>query len=160
MKPTNVLKLLFSIFFAIGVVLLAVAIFVYFTVPSRIALLVLGIQSAVWLMIGGIGLAFTLSRARRDRRLLESGTRIEAHVNDIYQDRSISYNGRHPFRIACEYRDDATNTIYVFRSNPLWFDPTPYLTSGKIEVCVDYDNYKKYVVDTGNLAGGARIEVL
>lgn len=160
MQPNKVTKVLFSIFLGIGVLLAAVTVGVYAASHEKAVLVAIGVQAVVWLLIGGIGLGVVYGKVRRDRTLMETGNCVKAKVTEIYQDRSMNMNGRSPFRVSCQYTDEGTQTIYVFRSNPLWFDPTSNLTGATVDVYVDYNNFKKYYVNVESLMSGYRVEVL
>lgn len=160
MQPNKVTKLLFSIFLGIGVLLAAVTAAVYAASHERAVLLALGTQAILWLLMGGIGLGVVYGKARRDRTLMETGNCVKAKVTEIYQDRSMHVNGRSPYRVSCQYTDEGEQTIYVFRSNPLWFDPTSNFMGTTVDVYVDYNNFKKYYVDAESLMNGYRVEVL
>jgi hypothetical protein len=65
--------------------------------------------------------------------------------------RSIRVNGACPDRIVCQWLNPVTNTVYVFRSYNLWFDPAEYISRKTLDVLVDPSNYKRYLVDTSFL---------
>lgn len=160
MNVSKFLKKMFVIFFIVGLVLAAVGVLVY-AMGNRMAVVVLGIQAGVWLLIGGGGLVYLALRRNRSEELLASGVRIQAEITDVYPDASITVNGRHPYRIACQYRDEGTKTIYTFRSEPLLFDPGKFLNGRRtVDVCVERDRFDRYVVDVNELLDGYRMREL
>ena len=160
MNVSKFLKKMFVIFFIVGLVLAGVGVLIY-TMGDRMVLTVLGVQAGIWLLLGGGGLVYLAVRRSRHEELLASGVRIQAEITDVYPDASMTVNGRHPYRIACQYRDEGTKTIYTFRSEPLLFDPGAYLEGRRtVDVCVDRDRFDRYVVDVSELLDGYQMREL
>lgn len=158
MKNKNALKLMFGIFFSIGLAFSAVVIVMLVRGAMTPLPFVFGVQALVWLSIGGIGLAVVLMKEKRRAYLLENGDRISAKITEVYIDQTMSYNGRRPYRIACQYVDDGTKTIYTFKSEPLFFDPRPLLSGDRIDVCTDYNRFDRYAVDVKSAIGDYEIK--
>ena len=99
-----------------------------------------------------LGLAFlgTIARIRRDRTWLqENGRIIEADILGVQYDTRVRVNGRCPLVLQCQAVNPADGKVYVFESDSLWFDPTPFLENrDKMPVLVDPDNYHRYQVLT------------
>lgn len=160
MNVSKVLKKIFVIFFIFGLALAVVGVFVY-TKGDRTGVIGFSIQAGVWLLLGGGGLVGIALRRNRNEDLLTSGVRIQAEITDVYPDASITVNGRHPYRIACQYRDEGTKTIYTFRSEPLLFDPGEFLNGRRtVDVCVERDRFDRYVVDVTELLDGYQMREL
>lgn len=104
---------------------------------------------------------FFIWRAVRKRSkifkwLETNGTRIIADVIDIHTSTetksTTSQNSRRTdFRreitywyIKAQYMNPADNTIYIFKSDPLRYDPTQSLVSKKIEVLVNPQDFTQY----------------
>ena len=70
-----------------------------------------------------------------------------------------SVNGRHPYVIYCAYEDEYNNTVYYFKSENLWYDPSfRFAIGSEIDVYVDPKDYSKNYVDTEkNYGHGSRI---
>lgn len=110
----------------------------------------------VFLIFAGIGgvfaaIGFTIvlwqvRRARRKRRLLENGRRVYAELGEIYQDTSITVNGRCLWRVTCRYMDER-GTMHIFRSGGLNFDPSGLLTGMQIPVYMEEGRPDHYAVD-------------
>jgi Protein of unknown function (DUF3592) len=107
---------------------------------------------------GGIGLIPTLigfgilfaqrSRTKTITWLRQFGTSVQADFEQVTLNESLSVNGKHPFHILCTWLDPGTNTIYSFKSENLWFDPSPYIQQKKLTVLIDPQNpAKKNYVD-------------
>ena len=143
----KVLLWLGILFTALGIVFVAAG--------GTLALLVAPLLGLVALP-GGIflvlGLAFlgTIARIRRDRTWLqENGRIIEADILGVQYDTRVRVNGRCPLVLQCQAVNPADGKVYVFESDSLWFDPTPFLENrDKMPVLVDPDNYHRYQVLT------------
>ena len=143
----KVLLWLGILFTALGILLVAAG--------GTLALLVAPLLGLVALP-GGIflvlGMAFlgTIARIRRDRTWLqENGRIIEADILGVQYDTRVRVNGRCPLVLPCQAVNPADGKVYVFESDSLWFDPTPFLENrDKMPVLVDPDNYHRYQVLT------------
>lgn len=143
----KVLLWLGILFTALGIVFVAAG--------GTLALLVAPLLGLVALP-GGIflvlGMAFlgTIARIRRDRTWLqENGRIIEADILGVQYDTRVRVNGRCPLVLQCQAVNPADGKVYVFESDSLWFDPTPFLENrDKMPVLVDPDNYHRYQVLT------------
>lgn len=128
---------------------------VFVAAGGTLALLVAPLLGLVALP-GGIflvlGMAFlgTIARIRRDRTWLqENGRIIEADILGVQYDTRVRVNGRCPLVLQCQAVNPADGKVYVFESDSLWFDPTPFLENrDKMPVLVDPDNYHRYQVLT------------
>lgn len=143
----KVLLWLGILFTVLGILLVAAG--------GTLALLVAPLLGLVALP-GGIflvlGLAFlgTIARIRRDRTWLqENGRIIEADILGVQYDTRVRVNGRCPLVLQCQAVNPADGKVYVFESDSLWFDPTPFLENrDKMPVLIDPDNYHRYQVLT------------
>jgi hypothetical protein len=113
------------------------------------------------IILGGIGVVFAgigggMIAVRGGRRKLEAelrlrGRRVQARFQSVERNTSIQVNGRSPWRILCQWQDPSTGLLHVFKSQNLWFDPTPYVQVQELTVFVDPAKPKRYVVDVGFL---------
>jgi hypothetical protein len=108
--------------------------------------------SGMGLIFGSIGAIPLYLRARR-RRLADwlkaNGQPIQADLTGAQLITSMEMNGANPYRISAQWKSPATNRVYVFRSENLWFDPTPFLPASKtINVLIDPNNPRRHWVDT------------
>lgn len=94
----------------------------------------------------GIGMMAALSRQRKLRRwLAENGRVIEADILGVQYDTRVRVNGRCPLVLQCQAKNTADGKVYVFESDSLWFDPTPFLDGRTtMPVLVDPDDYHRY----------------
>ena len=101
-------------------------------------------------VFGSIGLVLILvvyRTSRKNKWLLANGQIIYADLERVILDRSIRMRGRNPYRILCQWLEPRTQTVCVFRSKPIWYNPEDYLHQDKIPVRIDPANPRRYVVD-------------
>ena len=97
-----------------------------------------------------IGLGFLISRIKdrqNDAWLRLNGKQVTAKITGVEYDTSFKVNGQSPWRITAQWHNPNTNQVHVFRSDQIWFDPSPYIETEEITVLIDPKNLKKYDVD-------------
>ena len=108
----------------------------------------LGLVAVPGIIFFVLGLAFlaAVSRRRRDRAwLAENGRTIQAEIVGVQYDTRVRVNGRCPLVLQCQAVNPADGKVYVFESDSLWFDPTPFLDGQTtMPVLVDPDDYHRY----------------
>lgn len=108
----------------------------------------LGLVAVPGVIFFVLGLAFlaAVSRRRRDRAwLAENGRTIQAEIVGVQYDTRVRVNGRCPLVLQCQAVNPADGKVYVFESDSLWFDPTPFLDGQTtMPVLVDPDDYHRY----------------
>ncbi|MEO8064893.1 MAG: DUF3592 domain-containing protein [Pseudomonadota bacterium] len=112
------------------------------------------VVSGMGLMFTSIGLGFILYRRMSEKKksyLLAYGTAVETEFQAVERNQSLIVNGRSPWRIVSQWRSPATGNVHVFNSENLWFDPTNYVSPGKITVLLDPKNERRYYMDTSFL---------
>ena len=144
----KVLKLLGAIFMIIGLVFVALG--TGLVLAAREPVLFVFAAMGMIFFFAGIGMMAALSRGRRLRLWLEeNGRTIQADIIGVQYDTRVRLNGRCPLVLQCQARNAADGKVYVFESDSLWFDPTPYLDGRTaLPVLVDPDNYHRYHVCT------------
>lgn len=110
--------------------------------------LMFGGMGALFFLIGGGMLGFAVLKSRRAQQLRRSGTRIDARVVEITQDKRIKSGGRSPYRIVAQWQNPRTMAVHSFTSDTIWFDPSEYIQADTVPVLIDRDNPSKYHVDT------------
>jgi hypothetical protein len=83
----------------------------------------------------------------KEQHLLQKGQVIEADVQGVDVNESLSINGRNPFVVRCQWHNPQTNEVHVFQSGNVWFDPTEHLDRDKVRVYVEAGNLRNYLVD-------------
>jgi uncharacterized protein DUF3592 len=115
---------------------------------GSILLLSLGI------IFAAIGLTMIGLRARRREQVLwltQHGKRIKTDITGVELNESLTVNGRCPYHIVSQLSDPATNSIRVYHSDNIWFDPSDYVKNRSVDVLVDPRNPTRYVMDTSFL---------
>ncbi|MDR5769106.1 MULTISPECIES: DUF3592 domain-containing protein [unclassified Caballeronia] len=113
--------------------------------------LMLGGMGGIFALVGGALLTFALRRRRQRSWLAKYGTRVQARLERVELDPSTSINGRNPWCLEAQWQHPATNKLYIFESDSIWFDPRPYIQRNVVDVVINIDNPKQYVVDTSFL---------
>jgi hypothetical protein len=115
------------------------------------ATLIMAGLGSVFALIGG-GMVYAQLRQRKVRAwLAQNGMRVQAKFDGVVYDTSLTVNGRNPWRLNCQWQHPATQKVYMFRSDPIWFDPTPFVKRDTLDVLVNVDNPKQYQIDTAFL---------
>jgi len=109
--------------------------------------LIFGSLGSVFTAIaGGCGIHALLRRRRRSW-LTTQGTRIQARVNGVEIDRNTSSRGRNPWRISAQWQNPVDRKVYTFMSDPIWFDPSPYIRQETVELLINADNPHQYAMN-------------
>ncbi|MBN2087088.1 DUF3592 domain-containing protein [Candidatus Peregrinibacteria bacterium] len=107
--------------------------------------LILGGMGIVFAGVG-FGIVFFRNRRKKTIELLKtSGRNIQTDFVNVEMNKYIAINNRHPYNIITQYNENGT--VYAFKSDNIWFDPTGYITQNKITVMVAPNNMKKYYMD-------------
>ena len=105
---------------------------------------------ALGAVFAAIGLTMIFLRVRGRQRadwLRQHGRRVRTSFTGVELNQSLRVNGRSPYHIVSQAADPATNAVRVFQSENIWFDPSEYIKGETIEVLVDPNDPKKYVMD-------------
>ena len=98
----------------------------------------------------GIGLYFILRavwRADQAVELKRNGRLVHAEFSQVLINMAYELNGVSPVRIHAQWYDASTNTVHLFHSDNLWFDPTRFAKDMPIPVYLDPLNYRRYHMD-------------
>ena len=118
---------------------------------SWFAPVILGVFFLVFGGIGYGGLIYQILKWRDVVKLKRSGTAVEAKLAGIYQNGSVTMNGKHPWVIKCEWKDSLSNKTYTYISEHIWYDPTDYVQGDTMRVLIDPNDPGMYYVDTAFL---------
>lgn len=97
---------------------------------------------------GGIGYGFLGYRRWRrglDRMIQDRGIRIRAEIAGVAFNTAITINGLSPWRIQAQALIDGK--VHRFYSESIWYDPSPYLERGQVDVLYLAEDPKKYRMD-------------
>lgn len=123
---------------------------VHTKLPIEIALIICGIFSLIFILIGGIGIICILSKERKVKMLRKSGEIIYATYKNVSYNKNLMINGRHPYNIICEYTNPMDGTKYLFKSENIWENPEYIIKEKDIitfPVYVNKNSFEEYVVD-------------
>ena len=90
--------------------------------------------------IGGGILFGTRASEKRQHYLMAYGNAIETEVQGVDRNTSVEINGQNPWRISSQWLDPKSNTVRVFHSENLWFDPSSFMKRKKVTVLLDPNN--------------------
>lgn len=113
--------------------------------------LILFILGGIFFLIGAGIIWAGISSNRKREYLQVHGRIVNAKIQTVGLNESLEVNGRNPFMIVAQWHDTATNKVYVFESDNIWFDPADYIKEDTIQVYIQPDNPKRYWVDIGFL---------
>ena len=106
---------------------------------------ILGAMGFISSLFGLIPLIINKRRNALNVFLSTNGRKIQAKNEGVSVNTSLSVNGRNPFLINAQYFDTVTNTVHIFQSENIWFDPTEFIKNKEgFDIIVDPNNYKKY----------------
>ncbi|MBN2411118.1 DUF3592 domain-containing protein [candidate division KSB1 bacterium] len=113
--------------------------------------IILGCLGIVFGGIGGTMLGLVLRSNRQEKWLLENGQIIFTDYDSVILDTSIRLKGQNPYRILSQWLNPQNNTVYIFKSKPILYNPEKYVKSKAIQVRINPDNPKQYLMDTSYL---------
>lgn len=108
--------------------------------------------SAIGLIFFIIGIFVLVSAIKRKRDvewLMQNGTKIMAKVSSVSQSLTRSRRGSSylKYYINAQWLNPADNTMHIFESDFLDFDPSLFVINKDIEVIIDQNNPKRYFID-------------
>ncbi|KLN62063.1 hypothetical protein WH96_00520 [Kiloniella spongiae] len=109
--------------------------------------IILGIIGFIFSVIG-IGFSvYFYKKGKQKKYLLRYGTPVTAQIDSIIQNTNVRVNGKHPFQIIAQWQDPVSNTLHLFKSENIWFNPEPHIESDIITVLLNQAAPQKYYVD-------------
>lgn len=109
--------------------------------------IILGGLGCLFLLVGAGLFLFPILKGRKNDSLREQGTPVETEFQSVSMNTAVSVNGNCPFQVVTQWKNPATSEIHVFKSDNLWYDPSPYIQNKRIRVFIDRNNPKRYYVD-------------
>ncbi|MGG4607154.1 DUF3592 domain-containing protein [Providencia sp. Me31A] len=113
--------------------------------------IIFGIFGGIFTLIGGIPFAFGMVRKKKNARLLREGTPIQVKITGIEKNTMIQINKKSPYQIIADVHDKSINTIKRYKSDNIYFDPTPYIDRENVTIYIDKNNANKYYMDVSFL---------
>jgi len=108
---------------------------------------ILGILGLVFFIIGGSIIAYRIKKNNMLKYLEQNGAKIESDFQNVNINNSLTVNGKSPFVIVSQWQNPKTSELHVFTSDNIWFDPTDFIKTDKINVLIDRKKPKIYSVD-------------
>lgn len=109
--------------------------------------LITGIIGMVFTAIGGTIVVMGVLKSREVKYLKSYGVPVNAKFQRVSRDRSTEVNGENPFEIVASWQNPVTRKIHVFKSEPIWFDPSDYIDRESVVVLIEKANPNKYFMD-------------
>lgn len=110
------------------------------------AVILLGVGS-IFALIGLLPQAIMYLRGKACQRLLREGMPVNARISEVTMNTMISINGRCPFQIVAQIHNSAENTVKLYYSRNIEFDPSPFINQEFVTVYVDTKNPDNYFMD-------------
>lgn len=111
-----------------------------------LGVIILGALGSGFSLVGA-GIIFGWGRKAADPGLKLTGMSVQTDFQGVERDTTYSEGGRHPFQVVTQWKNPATGEIHLFHSDPLWYDPTTHIKTGKITVYIERGNPDKYFMD-------------
>lgn len=113
---------------------------------------IFGLTGTVALGVSIAIFAVFYKKASVRKRLLEAGYSVTANITGFPADYSVRVNRMPTYRMECSYQDPSTGVVHIFRSEPLVYNPAPYVTQRTVCVYVERNSgYKTYYVDADSV---------
>lgn len=100
-----------------------------------------------FLLIGSLQVIPRLRRHRNAARVRETGQSVQAKVSEIVRDDSIRVMNASPWHIHAQWQDPLTRKLHLFRSDPIWFEPSEFVGE-TVRVVLDPAEPRHYWMDT------------
>lgn len=104
-------------------------------------------MGGIFALAGAIPLVVMYLKGKSGRRLLQEGMPVKAKITEVVLNSMISINGRSPYRIVAQTHDTTNNTVSLYYSENLAFNPEPYIDQEFVTVFLDKKKPEKYYMD-------------
>lgn len=121
-------------------------------IGTQITDMIILIFPGIGVVLAGIGSTFVIVKMRKKKMqkdLIKKGDRIEGTYVETVYNTSFSVNGKSPYYIKCQWKDELTGTKYLFKSNNIWFNPITAIQEKNITtfpIYIDLNNKKRYTI--------------
>ncbi|PIX18670.1 MAG: DUF3592 domain-containing protein [Deltaproteobacteria bacterium CG_4_8_14_3_um_filter_51_11] len=117
--------------------------------------MILGGIGAVFFLIGGSFIGFSLRRKRIEAWLRQSGQIVTARFHSVVPATHIrTMRGRIYHVVRAMWNDPVSGREYIFQSKPIPWDPTDFAKGKDIPVFIDPQRPERHLVDTSFLPVG------
>ena len=117
------------------------------------------IFGGVLILISGMSMFINNNNAKKIERIRRTGSTIVASYVGTREDKKITYNGKHPYKVMCSWVNPQNNVLYSFESENVWINPTPEIEGRHIDtfrVFINPNNPYEYSVDIDNIKNNLR----
>lgn len=97
--------------------------------------------------MGGTVMAIDRSSRRAENRMRDEGTLVMAEVTGCHPDSSLNVNGRTPWRVSAQAKDETSGKYKSYLSPPIWIDLSKPLKGKSVRVMVDPSGADDYWMD-------------
>lgn len=101
----------------------------------------------VFASIGLIPIFIGRKKNNKNQRLKREGSPLTVKITDVILNNYIQINRQSPYQIIADYHDKLNNRVIRYKSDYIFFDPSPYINSNLITVYIDKKNPKRYYLD-------------
>ncbi|SFW60341.1 DUF3592 domain-containing protein [Cellulophaga fucicola] len=109
--------------------------------------MILGILGLIVFLIGFGIIVSSVKKKNMLKHLKTHGTRIESDFQNVTLNTTLAVNGQNPYVVVSQWQNPTTSELHLFTSDNIWFDPTDFIKTDKINVLIDKKDPKKYAVD-------------
>lgn len=100
------------------------------------------------LLLGGAGMvSYNHRRTGRAEWLKRSGLKLEAKYQGVGINYDVEVESKHPWRILARRVDPRSGKLLLFKSDDLWYDPTPFIDRKSFTVYTVKGNPSRYYMD-------------
>lgn len=124
-------------------------------VGNYLFVIIFGGMGLIFFLIGAILWGIVFKQKLKRSRLDSDGQSILAEIIGIERDLNHSRNGIHPYYIEAQWQHPESRLMYIFRSDPIWYDPGSFTNRQHIAVKINYEKPSQYHMDISFLPPSA-----
>ncbi len=130
-------------------------IYYYKDAPNRIGakstaliVLIFPMMGIISFSIGMIGVIIKIRNNKLKKHIVENGELIYADYVQTIINTNLSFNGRNPYNIICEWINPINNKKYIFKSENIYFNPIDIIEDRNIKRFPVYmEDEKRYIIN-------------
>jgi hypothetical protein len=119
-----------------------------------LSILLLG-MGTVFTAIGFGFLWWIIFPKKNQAWLLNNGQKLNTKLVRVQKNTAAIVNGQYPYKIISQWVDPKNNTVHVFESENIWYNPEEFINSENIQtipVYVEPKNHQRYYMDISLLS--------